>query len=214
MIGEIVSSELRLAAISLDTAIAKYGRILEWTKAGVDSASISAEAARENTRILLRVTNAVTELQEVVSSHTISFVETFISKGIQAVYTDRRFSTSLRVGEIAKRKTLTIFVIEDKGEDGVIQSDLSDGAGGGIQAVVSFLFQVLTILNQKSYRILFLDEALSAISSEYLPGMFDLVNGLIEQYGFRFLMISQDPRFSALATKTYHMKAGAIIKEG
>jgi ABC-type dipeptide/oligopeptide/nickel transport system ATPase subunit len=177
------------------------------------SALKDAEAARESTRILLRVTNAVTEIQEAVSSHTVSFVETFISKGVQAVYADRKFSISLRVGESAKRKTLTIYVIEDKGGGEVIQSNLSDGAGGGIQAVVSFLFQVLAILNQKSYRILFLDEALSAISSEYLPGMFSLIEGLIQQYGFKFLMISQDPRFSVLASKTYYMRGGSIIKE-
>ena len=59
-------------------------------------------------------------------------------------------------------------------------------------------------------RILFMDESLSAISTNYIEYVKELIDSLAKEYGFIFVLVNHDPRWNNLATQVYEMKNGEI----
>lgn len=162
----------------------------------------------EKQTLCQKVSEAIKVLQQSLSEDSVAFVQEFLTLGLQTVYPERGFQVYLDVGDRATRKTLEIFIRSPDKDGNVITSHLTKGSGGGIQVIVAVLLQVLTIRNRDLQRVIFLDEALSAVSSEYLPGLRDLIQTLKEEFGFKFLAITQDPRFIELADKTYKVENG------
>ena len=61
-------------------------------------------------------------------------------------------------------------------------------------------------------RILFLDEALSAVSIEYIPSLMTFIKSLSEQRGFTFLAVCHDLRFFDYADHVYRMEDGVLTE--
>ena len=55
-----------------------------------------------------------------------------------------------------------------------------------------------------------MDESLSAISTNYIEYVKSLLDSLTKEYGFIFILVNHDPRWSGLADKVYEMKDGEI----
>lgn len=183
------------------------------TRASLKTQSDLCRESLLEENILKEVSESMKVLQESVSKSTITFVETFLTKGVQSVYHDRNFKIRLVVGDRGQRKTLSVRVVETLEGGSVIESDITNGSGGGIRVVVSFLLQVMTILNRGLEPTVFLDENFSAVSSEYLDGLFEVIGELKSEFGFNFLMITQDPRFHKYADSTYKVKSGVYTKQ-
>lgn len=181
-------------------------------KSSLDTAQITLSSCVQLESRLAKVSESLKLIQSIVSEQTVEYVQEFLTKGLRSVYCNRQFKVILNIGDRGNRKTLKVFIEETKEDGSVVVSSLNDGSGGGIQVVIAFLLQVLTILNWKLTRVIFLDEALSAVSSEYLPGLFELIRELIDRFGFSFLSISQDPRFISYSTSSYTMVNGSLTK--
>ena len=82
---------------------------------------------------------------------------------------------------------------------------------GGILVVVGFLIQVFYVANLDLAKILFLDEALSNISTQYLPNFFSFVKELSVQIGLTVVLITHDTRFLEYADRIYKVANGTYI---
>ena len=116
---------------------------------------------------LTKLSEVVLHLQEQLISSNIEFFNKFFTQGVRTVYHDREIDIIFELGDRGSRKTLMIYVGENK-EDGYVKSELNKASGGGIRVLVSFLMQILVIVNRGMSRFLCMDEAFSAISSEYI----------------------------------------------
>ena len=63
--------------------------------------------------------------------------------------------------------------------------------------------------------MVFLDEAFSQVSDQYIPYLNQLLSGLKEAYGMIIVLITHDPRFSELADRTYDVSNGvySLVEE-
>lgn len=187
----------------------KNQEILSQSQKDLLENSRKKKALLSSITILKEVDSVLKELQEFVSRKTVVFLGEFLTSGVKSVYADRDFKIVPVVGDRGTKKTLTLFV-EETIDDETIRSHITEASGGGIQVIVSFLIQVLVIMNYEMVRIIVLDEALTAVSSEYLDGLFDLIESLIDRFDFAFLLVTQDPRFIRRSTKTYKLIRGVI----
>ena len=55
-----------------------------------------------------------------------------------------------------------------------------------------------------------MDEAFSALSSQYLPYLRSLLTSLKEEYDFIFVLIAHDERLIEIADSTYEVKDGEV----
>jgi hypothetical protein len=93
-------------------------------------------------------------------------------------------------------------------KDGCIEIDDN---GFGVQSIIGFVLQIYFIIYHKLYPVLFLDEAFSTLSLEYIPYLKSLINSLSEKYNFIFVLITHDTRFMEISDKTYKVKDGKVF---
>ena len=72
----------------------------------------------------------------------------------------------------------------------------------------------LGYLNQAP--VLFMDESLSQVSSEYVPNLMSFIKELARQKGFIFVLVSHDTRIINYADKKYQVDQGIVteVKDG
>ena len=58
--------------------------------------------------------------------------------------------------------------------------------------------------------MLVIDEGLSQISAEYLPGTKEFLKTLAHERGFKFLLVCHDPRIIKHADYTFEMTMGSL----
>ena len=97
--------------------------------------------------------------------------------------------------------------IEDKNNE--ILSYIKSN-GFGVQSIIGFILQVYFILYYKQYPILFMDEAMTNLSKQYLPYFKSLINDLAERYGFIFVLVTHDSDIKELADRTYMVSKGVV----
>ena len=66
------------------------------------------------------------------------------------------------------------------------------------------------IIYYKQYPILFLDEAFTQLSKQYLPYLKSLINDLANKYGFTFVLVTHDRDIMELADRTYLVDKGNV----
>lgn len=97
-------------------------------------------------------------------------------------------------------------------DDGIpVDADIQK-CGGGVRTIVGTILQVTMILKYKAEPILFLDESLSQVSSQYLPYLIALLDELAEKNDFKILLITHDTRLENLASikHKYQVQDGSI----
>lgn len=172
------------------------------------------DVTKDNDRLKEQI-NLLTESLEVVkvcinklSEGHISHLQELVNSMLNTVFYDKKYSIDMQLNDTKNGKVLDLFLIDStlSIEDPVV-TELSSN-GGGLQTVVGFVLQIYFIIYFKQERILFLDEALSAVSSEYIPTLVDFMRGLVDKYQFKFVAIFHDTRFSEYADTIYQVSRG------
>lgn len=172
------------------------------------------DVTKDNDKLKEQI-NLLTESLEVVkvcinklSEGHISHLQELVNSMLNTVFYDKKYSIDMQLNDTKNGKVLDLFLIDStlSDEDPVV-TELSSN-GGGLQTVVGFVLQIYFIIYFKQERILFLDEALSAVSSEYIPTLVDFMRGLVDKYQFKFVAIFHDTRFSEYADTIYQVSNG------
>ncbi|WP_282003958.1 hypothetical protein [Veillonella denticariosi] len=75
-------------------------------------------------------------------------------------------------------------------------SDLVDGNGGGVNVVISFIFNLFLIIRTKARRIMLLDECFTQLGDGDLPRFIEFVRGLCGSLNLDILLVTHDSRIT------------------
>ena len=149
----------------------------------------------------------IDDLIDKFSETALKRLEDLLSLGLSRIFQDRDYSVEIRVSEKRSAKCAELYLIDD-GHAFLMRDSC---VAGGILVVVGFLIQVFYVANLDLAKILFLDEALSNISTQYLPNFFSFVKELSVQIGLTVVLITHDTRFLEYADRIYKVANGTYI---
>lgn len=183
--------------------LASLELVMDGVRSKIDNLVIEREdntKAWETLRVLL----------EQFSDESIRLLEEMLNKGVQVIFNDRLYSIKIEVTD-TKRKLTKLWLIEDIGGQ-KIKSRIPSAVGGGIQVVVSFIFQVFLIRIYSQRPFLIIDEAFSQVSSQYMGNFMEFLRYLITDMNFVFLFITHDQRVVPYFDKIYEVNMGNVLK--
>lgn len=135
-------------------------------------------------------------------------IEDIINKGLAYIYSaDYKFKLHK---SIKRNKTTFSFELINI-ETGV--SGFSETYGGGIMALISFLFRIVVIAILNKPRLIMLDETLSAVSIEYQEKLSTFIKQIADDMGFTIIIISHQPTLAEKCNLQYIVsKSGGFSK--
>lgn len=147
-----------------------------------DEAQRQMEVINVEKSLLERSTLAIQQVKPLLSAASIKQCEELANSCIEAVF----------------QKPYTVeYSVEDgrfKLNKGDFQVDLAASEGGGIAAVISFVFQIYLIIKLKKRKFICFDEAFTQISDLYIDRFIDFVMKMCDDLGLDILLITHDQR--------------------
>lgn len=149
------------------------------------------------------------EIIDVLSRSHIDHLESLLNSAVSTIFYDKNYRVEFEISEYRNSNCLNIYLIETLIDGTEIKTDIKDN-GFGIKTIIGFVLQIYFILYHNLAHILFMDEAFSALSSQYLPYLRSLLTSLKEEYDFIFVLIAHDERLIEIADNTYEVKDGEV----
>jgi DNA repair exonuclease SbcCD ATPase subunit len=185
----------------------------------------SGEVIKSTTEELEGLTHQITILnkaqkvvQEMIASYSLEQIkrlETIVTRCLRTVFFDKELSFEVEIQDKRNVKNVFFYITEVVGENTYRFPLDTSSVAGGILVVTSFIIQIYFITFFKLPQIVFLDEAFSQVSDQYIPFLNQLLYGLKDAYGLIVVLITHDPRFSELAERTYEVANGvySLVEE-
>lgn len=146
---------------------------------------------------------------EGMSQSQISHLETLINSSLETIFFDRNYYVELKVTELRNTNNLQILLNEVLEDGQIVKTKLEDN-GYGVKSIIGLVLQIYFILYYHQYPILFMDEAMTNLSKQYLPYFKSLINDLAEKYGFIFVLVTHDRDIMELSDRTYFVEKGKV----
>lgn len=169
------------------------------------------EELRNITHQIDVLSSAKQVVQEIIAQFSLERIknlETIVTKCLQTVFFDKDLSFEVELSDSRNKKTVSFFIVETTSENKYRFPLTTNAVAGGILVVTSFILQVYFIKYFSLPPMIFLDEAFSQVSDQYIPYLNQLLSGLKNAYGLIVVLITHDPRFSELADKIYDVNNG------
>ena len=185
-------------------------------KTSLDAANRSLKELNEEHASLLKNKDTLDRSKPFIDDLIDKFSETSLKKleglltlGVSRIFYDRNYKVQIQVTEKRSSKCAELYLI-DSGHAFLMRDSC---VAGGILVVVGFLIQAFYVANLDLSKVLFLDEALSNISSQYLDNFFEFVKELSKQIGLTVVLITHDNRFLDYADRLYKVNNGVYTLE-
>ena len=181
----------------------------EQTKRDKETASqelkdlISKEASYEKAVDLMK------KIIEGKGQSQINHLESLINSALETIFFDRKYFVELQITELRNTNNLKIVLNEITDDGQLLKTDLNDN-GYGVKSIIGFVLQIYYILYYHQYPIMFMDEAMTQLSKQYLPYFKSLINDLAEKYGFIFVLVTHDTDIMNLSDRTYFVDKGKV----
>lgn len=160
--------------------------------------------AKSDLNLLLKSKPYIDTVIQKFSGNMLKNLEDLLSYSVSKIFYDRDYSVSISVSEKRSQKCADLFLVEDGKYYPVSNSSVS----GGVLTVIGFILQIFFISNLNTEKVIFLDEQLSCISSQYIDNFFSLVEELADKIGLVIVLVSHDDRFIRFASRVYKVKGG------
>lgn len=197
----------------LEKAIAHKAYLDSCTKDIKDMTLMSDKKQKEllNLNELYRITSySSSYLEGLIREESGKFIKKLndiLDYGIKTIFYDCDYSVEIRVSDNNKA---TIHLVYDDENGNKLSPDVQQ-CGGGIKSVIGCISQIFFLFYYHVEPVLFMDESLSQISSQYLPHVMDLINELAEKNGLKVLLITHDVRMLAYGARQYEISDGKAI---
>lgn len=208
--------DLKTQAISNISTINTYRQQLINVTNNINEINKVNEATKENTKWLTQSLDVMKLCITKLSEGHISHLNDLVNSMLKQVFDDKDYEVEFQLNDNKNGKILNIILKDRISDDEVIVTDIHDN-GGGLQTIVGFILQVYFIIYFNQEHILFLDESLSALSSEYIPNLIAFMGSLVDKYGFAFVSVIHDKRFidnildqSSLYINLYNIEDGRV----
>lgn len=179
------------------------------TKQSLDELGKEQEALTNNKILLEKSKPFIDDLITKFSETSLKRLEDLLTLGVSRIFQDRDYKVEIRVSEKRSAKCAELYLI-DSGHAFLMRDSC---VAGGILVVVGFLIQAFYVANLDVAKVMFLDEALSNISTQYLDNFFSFVKELSEQIGLTVVLITHDNRFLEYADRLYKVNNGVYTLE-
>lgn len=157
---------------------------------------------REEQDLAVRSLQALKDVRPLLAVSAIKQAEDLANSALKAIFD---FPAQLQYDEEDGR----FYILHPEGE-----ADLQEGSGGGLQAVVSFVFQTFLLMKEGARHFMAFDEAFTQLSDEALVRFIEFVNTLCEQLDFDIILISHDSRITPeMCRHLYRIEEGHAVKE-
>ena len=163
----------------------------------------------DNRILLERSKPFIDDIIDKFSETSLKRLEDLLTLGVSRIFQDRDYKVEIKVSEKRSAKCAELYLI-NSGHSFLMRDSC---VAGGILVVVGFLIQVFYVANLDVSKILFLDEALSNISTQYLDNFFSFVKELSQQIGLTVVLITHDTRFLEYADRLYKVAGGVYTLE-
>lgn len=149
-------------------------------------------------------------LQEKLTTVHIDHITKLINNALSTVFNDDNIQYQIRIDTTQQRNNNTTqFVLLTTENNKTTETNLQDN-GFGIQSLIGFVLQIYFIIQHKQERILFLDESLTAISTDKLPKLKQFIHEVSQQYDFKFILIAHMESLFDLADYSYTVENGIV----
>ena len=175
----------------------------------IESLDADLSEMNSNINLLLKSKPYIDIVIQKFSENIIKNLEGLLTYSVKKIFYDRDYSVSINVSEKRSQKCVDMFLVEDGKYYPISNSSIS----GGVLTVIGFILQVFFITNLNTDNIIFLDEQLSCISSQYVENFFSVVNELADKIGLSVVLVSHDDRFTKFASRIYRAKCGKFSLE-
>lgn len=201
-----VQIKQRIAELTNKVNNAKF--TVEQSEGIIRSTTEELESLTHQIEILTKAQKVVQEMIASYSFEQIKRLEVVVTRCLRTVFFDKELSFEVEIQDKRNVKNVFFYITEVVG-DRVNRFPLDTASvAGGILVVTSFIIQIYFITFFKLPQIVFLDEAFSQVSDQYIPFLNQLLYGLKDAYGLIVVLITHDPRFSELAERTYEVSNG------
>lgn len=197
----------------LEKAIAHKAYLDSCTKDIKEMTLMSSKKQEElsNLNELYRITSySSSYLEGLIREESGKFIKKLndiLDYGVKTIFYDCDYSVEVRVSDNNKA---TIHLVYDDENGNKLSPDVQQ-CGGGIKSVIGCISQIFFLFYYHVEPVLFMDESLSQISSQYLPHVMDLINELAKKNGLKVLLITHDVRMLAYGAKQYEISDGKAL---
>lgn len=159
-----------------------------------------ATAANELEKVTI-LFNSIGEERQLKAQQTI---EGIVTRGLQTIFDE---TLSFHIIQTTKAKTANVdFVVRTTLPGSVVDTNIMEGRGGGLAAVVGFLLRLVVMLLQsgtKTENIMLLDETFAHVSAEYLEPLNQFVREIVDKTGIQIILVTHQPEFAEYADTVY-----------
>ena len=177
---------------------------LDANQESMNKVYVDIDNMNSNKALLEKSKPYIDDIIDKFSETSLKRLEELLTLGVSRIFQDRDYRVEIKVSEKRSSKCAELYLID--GGHAFMMRDSC--VAGGILVVVGFLIQVFYVANLDVSKTLFLDEALSNISTQYLDNFFSFVKELSEQIGLTFILITHDNRFLEYADRIYKVNNG------
>lgn len=181
----------------------------EQTKKDKEKASLDLKDLIKKENQYEKAVELMKKIIEGMSQSQINHLESLINSALETIFFDRKYFVELVVTELRNTNNLQIILNEVNDEGQLVKTKLEDN-GYGVKSIIGMIMQVYFILYYKQYPILFMDEAFTNLSKQYLPYLKSLINDLATTYGFIFVLVTHDRDLMELSDRTYLVEKGKV----
>ena len=175
---------------------------------------LKSKDTKESSRTLQwKGIETVKQIIDKMSQEHINSVKEIVTFALQTIFDDKKYSLEIVVKDSRGSKSVDLFLNEELSNGSFIVSEFEDGIGGGIKSVVGLTLQIFYIMYYDLERILFMDEALSNISSHYIPQTMEFLNQMSVQRGFKFVLVTHDQRIIEYGKTVYLVESGKVTRQ-
>lgn len=205
-------NKLKNKAIKLKSDISASKRKLKSTEQELEELIDKRDKLKNNISVQEKSIEVMKDIIDKMSEGHRKKLENVVNQGLKTIFYDENYSIKIKVEEKRNRNTAEFRLLEKR--DGyILETELEEASGGGVRVVLGFILQVFYIMHFNLNRILFLDESFSQLSDKYIKGLIEFINQLSEKRGFKFVLISHDPRINPYADRVYRVRKGKVHLE-
>lgn len=202
--------ELKTRAISNISSINAFKKQLSEVNNSVNALKEDNLVYKDKLTLLTKSLEVMKACITKLSEGHISHINDLVNSMLKQIFDDKEYEIEFKLNDVKNGKVLDILLKETISDDEVIVTDIHEN-GGGIQTIVGFILQVYFIIYFKQEPILFLDEQLSALSSEYIPNLIECMNQLTKEYNFTFVGIFHDIRWQNYSDHIFNINDGVLL---
>lgn len=149
-------------------------------------------------------------LQDKLTQVHIDHITHLVNYALQSVFNEPDIQYSIRIDTTQQRNNNTAQFYLLTTQNNTTTETLLQNNGFGIQSLIGFTLQIYFIIQQSQAHILFLDESLTAISTDKLPRLKQFINQISQQYDFHFVLVAHMESLFELADYTYRVENGQV----